>query len=78
MVSECYRDTIVSVIMYISDSDGTIQTFLSKEPMTKISGEHTFFACKVDGMEHGFVARVVRRETTLILARVFYSGGHEE
>ena len=44
---------------------------MPKEPLTIISGEHTFFACKVDGMEHGFVARVVRGEETLILARVF-------
>lgn len=78
VVIECHRDTIVSVNMYKPDSDRTKSDFLPKDPITKTSGEFIFFACKVDGKEHGVVARVVRGKTTLILARVFYSGSHEE
>lgn len=77
VVIECDKNSIIDVsvhepdIPFYKDSD-----VLAKNQTVQCDGEWIFLKCDIYGVEHGVVARVIRGETALVIARVYCSGSH--
>lgn len=71
VVIECHRDTMVEIGVHMPDTRHYDSTALPQEAVTDKDGDYLYFRAVIGGEEHGAVLRVIRGDTTLILARVY-------
>ncbi len=74
VVLECNRDSQVEIGVHMPDAVPYDPAVLPQNVETRREGEWLFFKAFLSGKEHGAVARVVRGERTLVIARVYTEG----
>lgn len=79
VVIECDKDSIIDVTVHEPDIPFyKPEDVLAKDQqlnyITDDDGEWIFMRCRIYGVEHGIVVRIIRKDTALITARVYYDG----
>ena len=76
IVIECHKNSQIQLTVHQTD---IIQASvkLPENESSKVVGEWIFFKAEIDGYEHGVVARVLKGEKTLIIAKIYTEGTSE-
>ena len=73
VVIECHKDSQINISVHKTDVTNA-HVNVPENAIVKTEGEWIYFKAEIDGLEHGVVARVIKGEKVLVLAKLYTEG----